>query len=85
MPPCTAGCSVLTRPSSISGKPVTSETLTTGQPGLGQRLGRPAGRQQCDAAGVQGLGEGHQAGLVRDAQERPPDGDGPGNRRRANG
>ena len=26
MPPCTAGCSVLTRPSSISGKPVTSST-----------------------------------------------------------
>ena len=30
MPPCTAGCSVFTRPSSISGTPVTSETLVTG-------------------------------------------------------
>ena len=55
------------------------------EPGLAQRPGRPAGRQQCDAACMQGLGEGDQAGLVRDAEERPPDGDGPGNRRRANG
>ena len=30
MPPCILGCSVLTRPPSISGAPVTSETGTTG-------------------------------------------------------
>src|SRR5579864_2877453 len=30
MPPCTRGCSVLTRPSSISGKPVSSEMSFTG-------------------------------------------------------
>ena len=32
MPPWTAGCSVLTRPSMISGKPVTSEMPVTGTP-----------------------------------------------------
>src|SRR5690349_16557523 len=32
MPPCTFGCSVLRRPSIISGKPVTAETLTTVRP-----------------------------------------------------
>ena len=31
-PPCTAGCSVLTRPSMISGKPVSSETSRTAMP-----------------------------------------------------
>src|SRR5688572_29142188 len=33
-PPCTAGCSVLTRPSSISGKPVSSLTSRTVRPAL---------------------------------------------------
>src|SRR5687767_15592546 len=32
MPPWILGCSVLTRPSIISGNPVTSETLVTGSP-----------------------------------------------------
>jgi hypothetical protein len=32
MPPWTAGCSVFTRPSIISGKPVTSATVVTGRP-----------------------------------------------------
>src|ERR1035438_3765892 len=32
MPPCTLGCSVLTRPSSISGKPVRSEISLTAMP-----------------------------------------------------
>ena len=32
MPPCTRGCRVLTRPSSISGEPVTSSTSCTGMP-----------------------------------------------------
>ena len=31
-PPCTLGCKVLTRPSSISGKPVWSATSVTGKP-----------------------------------------------------
>src|SRR5439155_23813125 len=32
MPPCTLGCRVLTRPSSISGKPVSSEMSFTRMP-----------------------------------------------------
>mmetsp|Transcript_10156 Transcript_10156/g.17689 ORF Transcript_10156/g.17689 Transcript_10156/m.17689 type:complete len:214 (-) Transcript_10156:106-747(-) len=32
IPPCTAGCRVFTRPSNISGKPVTSSTLAQGTP-----------------------------------------------------
>src|SRR5450631_4490446 len=32
MPPCTFGCSVLTRPSSISGNPVSSEMSFTAMP-----------------------------------------------------
>ena len=43
------GCRVLTRPSIISGKPVTSETSVTGSPASARRLGRAAGRDQLDA------------------------------------
>ena len=32
MPACTAGCSVFTRPSRHSGKPVSSSTAVTGTP-----------------------------------------------------
>src|SRR5690348_409819 len=32
MPPCTLGCSVFTRPSNISGKPVSSDTSRTARP-----------------------------------------------------
>ena len=32
MPACTLGCSVLTRPSSVSAKPVTAETSVTACP-----------------------------------------------------
>ena len=77
MPPCTVGCSVLTRPSIISGKPVTSETLTTGSPASARALAVPPVETSFEAAGVQGLGEGHQAGLVGDTQQRSADGDGP--------
>ena len=62
------GCSVLTRPSIISGKPVTSETLVTGKPGVGERLRRAAGRDELDAAGGQPAAELDQAGLVRNTQ-----------------
>jgi hypothetical protein len=40
-PLCTAGCSVLTRPSKISGNPVTSEMPITGIPSLASRLAVP--------------------------------------------
>src|SRR5687768_14354720 len=41
MPPCTAGCRVLTRPSIISGNPVTSETFWTGRPAAASALAVP--------------------------------------------
>ncbi len=37
MPACTFGCSVLTRPSRHSGKPVSSSTLVTGTPAAAMR------------------------------------------------
>ena len=64
--PCTAGCSVFTRPSSISGKPVISLTSFTGQPGVAQHLGRSAGGDELPAEGVELLGEIDEAGLVGD-------------------
>src|SRR6185295_10842445 len=41
MPPWSFGCRVLTRPSSISGKPVTSETLVTGSPASARAFAVP--------------------------------------------
>ncbi len=41
MPPCTRGCSVLTRPSSISGKPVTSAMSMTARPASASALRVP--------------------------------------------
>src|SRR5438874_8056562 len=40
-PPCTFGCSVLTRPSIISGKPVSSETSFTSRPAAAIALAVP--------------------------------------------
>ena len=40
-PPCTFGCSVLTRPSIISGKPVRSETSRTASPASASALAVP--------------------------------------------
>ena len=40
-PPCTLGCRVFTRPSSISGKPVTSATSVTGKPCSAKSLAVP--------------------------------------------
>ena len=63
-----AGCRVLTRPSIISGKPVTSETLMTGSPAVGEGPGGAAGRDQLDAEGGQAAGEVDQAGFVGNTQ-----------------
>src|SRR3954451_13845392 len=41
MPPWILGCSVLTRPSIISGNPVTSDTLVTGNPPSARRFAVP--------------------------------------------
>ena len=40
-PPCTRGCRVLTRPSSISGKPVICATSVTGSPASASNLAVP--------------------------------------------
>ena len=40
-PPCTAGCSVLTRPSSISGNPVTESTGVTATPAAARAAAEP--------------------------------------------
>ena len=51
MPACTFGCSVLTRPSRHSGKPVRSSTLVTGRPSDCDPGGGSAGRDELDAGG----------------------------------
>ena len=48
-PAAIRGWSVLTRPSSISGKPVTSATSVTSRPCLAQRARRAAGRDELEA------------------------------------
>ena len=49
MPPVIFGCMVFTRPSSISGKPVTSETSFTGDAGFANQARRAAGGDQLGA------------------------------------
>ncbi len=51
IPPCSIGCSVLTRPSSISGNPVTSATSMTSKPASRSHCAGPAGRHDV-APGV---------------------------------
>ena len=58
MPPWTAGCSVLTRPSIISGKPVTSETLTTGRPASASALAVPPVETRARSRGRQAAAKG---------------------------
>ena len=74
-PACTLGCSVLTRPSRHSGKPVSSSTRGDGHPG-GRDPGRgTAGGDDLDAGRVQPGRQVLQPGLVVDADQRPPDRD----------
>ncbi len=57
-PPWILGWSVLTRPSIISGKPVTARNIGHGQPRFAQELGGAAGADEFDAEFlVQGRGE----------------------------
>ena len=72
------GCSVLTRPSRISGKPVRSSIGRTSMPGLAQLAGRAAGRDDLDAQLGEAAGEVDDAGLVGDREQRAPDPDLPG-------
>ena len=74
-PACTCGCSVLTRPPRISGKPVTSSTGVTGMPSVADARRGRAGRDDLDAGLVQPAGEFVQAGLVVDADQRAANGD----------
>ena len=64
-PPCTAGCSVLTRPSIISGKPVRSLTSSTFRPASLSALRVPpgAGLRHQPHAGARGDGAARARGL----------------------
>ena len=64
------GCRVLTRPSSISGKPVTSATSVTGRPAARKALRGASRGEQFHAEAGETLGELDQARLVGRAQER---------------
>jgi hypothetical protein len=61
-----AGCSVFTRPSMISGCPVTSDTRVTGSPRL-EGPGRAPRGEELEAPVVQGLAE---APRVRSCRKR---------------
>ena len=52
-PPWTFGCRVLTRPSIISGKPVSSATSLTARPASASALRGAAGGDQLDAVAGQ--------------------------------
>ena len=73
MPPWTPGCSVLTRPSRISGAPVRSPTSTTAHVGRAQGRGGAAGGDQLDALGREPAAELDQAGLVVHREQRAAD------------
>ncbi len=64
------GCSVLTRPSIISGKPVKSSTARTGDASLGQGACGAASRDDLHAQLDQATGKVDDAGLVRDRKQR---------------
>ncbi len=64
------GCSVFTRPPSISGLPVSSATSTTARPGVAQRGRGAARRDELDAERREPAGELDQPGLVGNRQQR---------------
>ena len=68
MPPWTAGCSVFTRPSMISGKPVTAEMPVTGTPASRARA-RCRLSTRARSPGRPGLCETHQTGFVGNAEK----------------
>ncbi len=69
MPPWTLGCSVFTRPPSISGLPVSAATSVDAEPGAAQRLGRAAGGHELDTEGSEPPAELQQAGLVVNGEQ----------------
>ena len=74
-PACTPGCSVFTRPSSDSGKPVTRGDIRHRVAGVADRRRRRPGRDDLDAGAGERLGEPQQVGLVAHRDERAADGD----------
>ena len=69
------GCSVFTRPSIISGKPVWSPTSRHRHAGVAKLLGRAAGREDLDAVRGQRLAELDEPGLVGNGDEGSCDAD----------
>ena len=74
-PACTFGCSVFTRPSRHSGKPVRSSTLVTGTPACSMALAVLPVETISTPASWRALCQVVYAGLVVDADQRPPDRD----------
>ena len=70
--PWMRGCSVLTRPSRISGEPVTAATEVTAMPRSCEVAQRAAGRQDLEAELDETAGELVDAGLVRHRDQRAP-------------
>ena len=63
------GCSVFTRPSSISGKPVSSEMSLTAMPESRSSLAVPPVETELDPQAGELAGEVGQAGFVGDAED----------------
>ena len=74
-PACTAGCSVFTRPSRHSGKPVTCSTGVTGMPASAIRRAVAPVLTSSTPAAARPRGQLLDAGLVVDAQQGAADGD----------
>ena len=74
-PPWIFGCSVLTRPSMISGKPVNSLTSVTVNPASRSTRAVPPVEIRDDAVRAESARQFDHAGFVGNAQERMPDRD----------
>ena len=70
IPPCTFGCSVTTRWSSMSGKPVNSRRCDHRDAGLVDRARGARRRHELPAELVQAAGEVDEPGLVPDREQR---------------
>ena len=64
------GCSVFTRPSSISGKAGVVGNLCDRQAAIGQQPGGATGGQQLNAQRMQASGQFEDAGLVGNGEKR---------------
>ena len=72
-PAAMTGWIVFTRPSSISGKPVTSDTSRTGMPSFLSRAAVPPVEMSSIPSSCKTLGKGGNAGLIGDTQQRALD------------